>query len=572
MKKTLGATLMSVALALGSLTIFGATSTTVPATLPALAGLPELPSWGRGAFQPHGANAVFASADGCALCHSASPNAKALWSTTGEDVSPYGLWRGTMMANASKDPYFHAQLAREAEVNPAIAEQAQQLCIRCHAPTAYHSYRIAGETKMPTMAAAAAHPLYGDGVNCTVCHQIQPDGLGTPATFDGQPVIKPGRTIFGPFADPGAMPMRAFSAFTAKQGHHIQSAALCASCHTLRTEHGGGGLFPEQSPYLEWQNSVYSDEMPNAKARNAQAKSCQECHMPDVGAMRIARNPGGGEFNIATREPVRGHAFVGGNAFMLDLLRENATELNLTSPAEALERIARATRAQLGHRTATVAVENAKRVKADNGGDLLEFDVVVTNLTGHKFPTGYPSRRAWVNTEVRVGRSVVFESGEPDAQGHIKNVEPASELGVPHVDVVTQPSEVPIYEMVAHDHDGKPTTLLTAMATRWKDNRLLPAGFAKEGPNAAETAPAGIGADANFVGGSDRVTYRIPLPADVQGSAVIVVRMYYQTVPPHWADALRPSNTEEAKRFVRMYDAAKSKQELIATAVGSVVE
>lgn len=131
----------------------------------------------------------------------------------GEDVSPHGLWKGTMMANAARDPYFRAQLAHESAKNPKIAADLEALCMRCHTPMAHHTYQIANQKPL-NISAAASHPLYSDGVPCTVCHQIQPDGLGTDATGDGQPVIKPGRTIFGPFSDPGGQPMIMHSAFT----------------------------------------------------------------------------------------------------------------------------------------------------------------------------------------------------------------------------------------------------------------------------------------------------------------------------------------------------------------------
>lgn len=536
-----------------------------PTTAPS--GLPEGRTWGGGSFQPKGANVLFATGDGCALCHSTSKNATALWSQTGEDVSPHGLWKATMMANAARDPYFRAQLAHESAKNPKIAGELEALCMRCHTPMAHHTHRIAGQKPL-SIGEATSHPLYSDGVSCTVCHQIQPDGLGTEATWDGQPLIIPGRTIFGPFADPGGTPMIMHSAFTPKQGSHIQSSAMCASCHTLRTEHTMGGKFTEQSPYLEWRNSVFSDEAPpNGQGRTGQSRTCQECHMPDVGPMRIARNPGGFEFNIQTRDPVRGHAFIGGNALMLDIFKDNAQELGITAPIEALERIARATRTQLGHRTATIAVESARREKQPDGSTMLTFDVVVTNLTGHKFPTGYPARRAWVATLVRSGRTAIFTSGNPDDSGKIEKLD--SEVGLPHVNVVTQESQVPIYEMVAADANGKPTLFLSEMATRLKDNRLLPAGYKSDGPHADVTSPVGTQGDENFSAGSDRITYRVPIPADVTGRISVIARLYYQTIPPAWAGSLRGSDVPESVKFLRMYDAAKSKVEQIAVTVGS---
>ena len=76
--------------------------------------------------------------------------------------------------------------------------------------------------------------------------------------------------------------------------------------------------------------------------------------MADLGTARIARNPAGRDFVIPPRDHYAAHAFVGGNAFMLDLMRENRDELGVAAPAAALERMARATRAQLSTRSVRV--------------------------------------------------------------------------------------------------------------------------------------------------------------------------------------------------------------------------
>lgn len=520
--------------------------------------LPPGPTWGRGNFQPKAANAVFASGDGCALCHSASPKAAALWSATGEDVSPHGLWQATLMANSAKDPYWKAQVAKEVGRNPGGAADLEALCIRCHAPTGHHTNLIAGKPPL-RMTEATTHPLYSDGVSCTVCHQIQAEGLGSEARFDGNIEIKTGRTIFGPYPEPGGQPMIMHSAYTPTHAEHIRSSSLCGACHTLRTEHMGK-KFPEQSPFLEWRNSVFSDE----SGRNAGSRTCQECHMAEVGPMRVARNPAGFDFNLASRFPVRAHAFVGGNALMLDILRTNAEKLGVTAAPEALDRMARATRSQLSHRTASVAIESVRREKAGSGQALV-FEVVVTNLAGHKFPTGYPARRAWVQAEVRDGRTVLFSSGAVDDAGRLKGV--ADELSIPHRDVIDGPDQVAVYEMVAADDQGNPTTYLSEMSVRLKDTRLLPMGYAADGPHATDTAPVGLAGDSNFVAGQDRITYRVALPPGAGDRMTVVAWIWYQPIPPAWVDPLRRVEAPDAASFVAMYDAAKGRPEQVAVTV-----
>ena len=523
--------------------------------------LPDGPIWGRGGSQPVAANQIFATADGCATCHSASPGASALWSNTGHDVSPHGMWQGTIKANAARDPYWRAQLAAEIKDDPSRAKEFEALCMRCHTPMGHHTAEIAGLEPL-SVDAAANHPLFGDGVSCTVCHQIQPDNLGTKATFDGQPVIKPGRVIFGPFHEPATGPMEMHAAYTPKQGLHIRSSAMCASCHTLETGHpGGAGTFPEQVPYYEWRNSVYSTEV---ESPGDWAMDCQTCHMPGVGSMRIARNPHGQDFNILKRSGVRAHTFVGANAFMLDMLRENAEELGVTAPPEAFEQAARATRALLARDTATVHIGEPRREKTDQG-ETLVFDVTVTNLSGHKLPTAYPSRRVWIEALVRDGGTPIFDSGDFDIRGRLIGVE--DELEIPHYDVITSPDQVAVYEMTAKDTNGQTTTILTRMAERKKDNRLLPRGWSPTGPHADVTAPVGVNGDSDFVGGSDTVTYRVPLPEGTGDNCTIIVWLWLQTIPPAWVEHLRDVDAEETERFIRMYDAASPLPERLALSV-----
>lgn len=519
-------------------------------------GLPAGPVWGRGRFQPEAANPVFATGDGCALCHSASPRASALYTASGDDASPHGLWSATPMANAFRDPYWRAQVAAEVERHPDRQAEIEALCLTCHAPMAHHTARLAGKAS-PTLAEAAQDPLARDGVSCTVCHQARPDRLGEEASFGGHLDIRPGREIYGPFDDPAPGPMRMHSAFTPTFGPHIRDSALCGACHTLRT-HSSNGLFTEQAPYLEWRNSAFSTE-----DEQAGGQDCRECHMPAVGPMRIARNPAGLDFNIRIRDEVRGHAFVGGNALLLDLLREGAEALGVKAAPEALERAARATRSQLAHATARVTIDAVERA-----ADRLQFAVNVENLTGHKFPSGYPSRRAWLNVEVRAGNETLFASGawQRDSGGLTGIV---NELRIPHVDIVERADQVAVYEMVALDDDGAPTTSLIDMARMAKDTRLLPRGWRRDGPHADETAPVGVGDDADFLGGADTVRYRIPLP-DEADQLVIVVRLLYQSIPPAWAAPLAASASAEAAQFLALYRSVGPSTETVATAVAVV--
>jgi len=117
---------------------------------------------------------------------------------------------------------------------------------------------------------------------------------------------------------------------------------------------------------------------------------------------------------------------------------------------------------------------------ASESGSVVSFEVIAQNLSGHKLPTGYPSRRAWLHVTVRDRNgALLFESGAIGPAGQIiGNDNDFDGVQVePHYTEITSADQVQIYESVMGDATGRPRTgLLNAVRFR-KDNRLLPRGF-----------------------------------------------------------------------------------------------
>src|SRR5262249_44925279 len=126
----------------------------------------------------------------------------------------------------------------------------------------------------------------------------------------------------------------------------------------------------------------------------------------------------------------------------------------------------------LESQAARIAIEG---LRVESGR--LVATVVVENAGGHKLPTAYPSRRAWIHVVVRDrdGR-VVFESGalRPDGsvQGNDNDADPTK--FEPHYTEVRSADEVQIYESILGDANGGVTTGLLTATQYLKDNRLLP--------------------------------------------------------------------------------------------------
>ena len=133
-----------------------------------------------------------------------------------------------------------------------------------------------------------------------------------------------------------------------------------------------------------------------------------------------------------------------------------------------------------------------------------------------------------------------------------------------HHNEVSSPDQVQVYELQAADADGKPTTSLLAMSKRVLDNRILPRGWRADGPHVDVTKPMGVGDDPDFVAGSDIVHFKVKTPGE--GRLRVIAWLHYQSIPPHWVDALRKVDAPAAKMFVEMYDRADKTPETLATA------
>ena len=295
--------------------------------------------------------------------------------------------------------------------NPTAIAAIEDKCSVCHMPTAHTMAVAAGAAPriFSILDTAAKDPdsvhLALDGVTCTVCHQIKPDNFGKRREFRrGFPdrcraiTSGSGRPVYGPYpVDTGRQRVMHSSTenFLPTESLHIRQSEICATCHTLYTaslDKTGKviGEFPEQMPYQEWRQSVYVNR-----------ESCQNCHMPEVEeAVPISATLG------QPRSGVSQHVFVGGNAYMLRLMNKFRGDLGVVAEPQELEASALRTESFLKTQTAQLEIGPI----TSNGGRASSR--CIHNLSGHKFPTAYPSRRAWLHVTVRdaAGR-LVFESG-----------------------------------------------------------------------------------------------------------------------------------------------------------------
>src|SRR5262245_57492302 len=481
---------------------------------------------------------LFQPSDRCFACHNG------LSTSAGEDISIGFAWRPSMMANSARDPYWQAGVRREtidhAESKSAIEDE----CSKCHMPMARYQSRYEGKegevfSHLSFNSEDRLDRLAQDGVSCSLCHQIQKDKLGTRESFVGGFVVdttrpRGEREEYGPFKienGDNRIMRTSTSGYRPTQGEQIRQAELCATCHTLiTTALGPGGQkigeLPEQMPYQEWLNSDFREK-----------QTCQNCHMPVVDEMVRVTNTLG-----KFREGMSRHVFVGGNFFMQRVLNRYRADLGVIALPEEFEAAAARTIHHLQSKTAGISID-----RLDVTGGRLEADILVRNLSGHKFPTAYPSRRAWLHVTVKDrNNNVIFESGALNPNGSIEGNDNDTDRTrfERHYSQINARDQVQIYEDIMVGPDNMPTTGLLTAIRFIKDNRLLPEGFEKA---AAEPriAPQGEAVnDDNFRGGSDTVRYSIAV-GNAQGPYQVEAELWFQPISYRWADNLKRYNAME---------------------------
>jgi hypothetical protein len=522
-----------------------------------LAAAWNVPGRAVGANPGNAAAALFVPSSRCIACHNQ------LKTTNGQDVSIGADWRGSLMANAARDPYWHAGVRRETMDHPALSDAIQDECAKCHMPmtrTQAHAAGAKGQVFAHLPVGTQVTPqnlLAGDGVSCSACHQIAGGNLGQPESFSGNYLIDTDlpepRPAYGPVAVSRGLAtiMRSASSFNPVQASHLKEAAFCATCHTLFTHSVGSdgqvlGELPEQVPYLEWLAGSYAPEM-----------SCQSCHMPEA--------EGEAPFSSVLAAP-RGafsrHVFRGGNILMPQILAANRAELGVAATDAELTRTA--------ERTAEHLATNAAELHVDmrGVGERLLVTVTVTNLAGHKLPTAYPSRRAWIHLALTdAGGNVVFESGRLETSGAIVGNDNDEDPGKyePHYNSITRADQVQIYEPILGDDKGAVTTGLLRAARYLKDNRIPPDGFDKTAVGPEVAVHGAAAGDEDFKGGSDRVVYDIPIPAQ-GGPLTVRARLLYQPIAYRWAQNHLDYDAEENRRFVKYFDALSEKSAVVMAA------
>lgn len=437
---------------------------------------------------------IFAPVSACQLCHS-NFDGSTTSAPDGIKEGPYDTWKGTMMANSARDPIFWALVAVENKLFASKGIAIGDYCLRCHVPKGW----LEGRSEPVDGSAFVTDDLAG--VLCDVCHRMvdpvstEGQGLVSPAVDvhrNAQFVLTPS-TISrrGPYADPANVPNHA----SQKSDFHL-SSEICATCHEITNPFYGNAVVVEKT-YTEWNNSAFA----------AEGKECQSCHMPRVSGY-AAQSWAGGKIR---QNNIPLHEFVGGNAWAP--LAVHAFDDTFSLDAAMVIRT-----------RAIQKLQSAAGLDAIVSGN--ELQVKVTNLTGHKLPTGYTEgRRMWLNVKFfGENDALLMESGGYDTATGVLTMDDALKVYEAKPGLLGMPGfpDGPSFHFALNNHI-------------FKDNRIPPRGFT----NVAFESNGAYIVGATYPDGQnwDVTTYSIPA-----GTLRLEVILNYQSTSREFIEFLRDEN------------------------------
>ena len=369
----------------------------------------------------------------------------------------------------------------------------------------------------------------------------------------GQFTRSPANVLNGPFGQSNltghgddtivTLPMQNALGITPQYNAFTSDSKMCGTCHVINLPNIGSypSYLPvpepeypvlkkienvaafqpyahsiEQATYLEWLNSDFGPGADNQWKDTF--KSCQDCHMP--GGLNLPRQdieipqlttkmatimdtdlPDVGnaapaeQFTVKHHDDFRRHELVGLNVFLLEM----AAQFPGIVGADLTDYMTSATTGNM------LAMENMLRqaqfatvqLKIDENSlelddNRLTAEVSVTNLTGHRFPSGVAFRRAFIEFLVLDDDQVIWGSGRTNSIGLIVDREgkpleteflehqasgnhfPSYQ---PHYQAITSEDQVQIYEELVLNANSEFTTSFIHRIAHVKDNRLLPKGW-----------------------------------------------------------------------------------------------
>jgi len=532
-------------------------------------------------FQPGtqpGEAGVFTSPDYCSACHGGYD----------KDVEPAANWKGSMMAQAARDPLWltAVTVSLQDSIYTTGNPNAGDICVKCHSPSGWLEER-SDPVNMEQLTG-----MDYEGVHCDFCHRlVDPIGasterdqeiLGNHTLFDGSPYLTDGvPTNYGTgelpdyiengggqfFVDPESIPRGPRGSTLAAHDtitSIYHSEDICGVCHDVSNPVLASLLIAPDAPETQAASSyyhverTYSEFILSTFAEGAEtsipgveiASSCQDCHMPGVeGKSSILGTP--------IYEELALHSFAGGNTWISGILAsadpgyEGYDEYNheilsgekysgasiqisgLENRGESITAVSE---------KATELLQNAATIEVvESSKD--EIVLIIHNNAGHKLTSGFPEgRRMFLNVKYIDEDGALLDEVNPYSPLETR-LESGNEVYLSGGKLDTTHDEL-VWEvkMSSIELTGEETTFHMALSTdRYKDNRIPPRGFDTDGMYVRLVQPRWVGEDApgyfteeEYAGGFDKITLTPPVDTiDTQ------ITLYYQTTSKEFIEFLR---------------------------------
>jgi hypothetical protein len=273
---------------------------------------------------------------------------------------------------------------------------------------------------------------------------------------------------------------------------------------------------PIERTYTEWYNSSFPGK-PNGR--------CQDCHRP-------MRFPGAQTWMLSHLERLWGPidqtwADLGYN---VTPSRQAALDARVLDNLDFVD-------------GATAKIDVISKPESVRPGDTGSVSFRITNLTGHKLPTGYgEGRQMWLYVKIWTKKGTILEDGRIDpATGEV--------LVADSDDIFEMHALAEGYgDLLDDNNDGVVTeeekafhfALLNKVV---KDNRIPPEGFNKAAYMAQGAFIVPVDEYTDGQNWADR-EYTFTVPANAKGNVKIEAKLMYKTFSNHYIDFLASKDVE----------------------------
>ena len=389
----------------------------------------------------------FSSASTCQKCHPVH----------------YEEWSNSFHALSFDDPIFMSMWSSEKNHRP---NTGTMYCVQCHAPAAFVTgYSLDGIESTSDLQNSDIPDIIKEGVSCDICHTMvskspsvhTKDHVAAVAEY----YLNPGEDIkYGSIQDPSCNT-------SASSGHTdcaylplFNSSSSCNPCHNQFIR----GM-PIEATFSEWNDHP---------GLSMGGPSCQNCHMPKNGSNSS-------------------HYFAG-----VDLLFYEGVDIYSDQYREVMNLLESAITLDFEYFD---GIQNSYYIEDET----LYLPISITNLTGHRFPSGTPfSREAWVELKVlSEDGQVIFEKGVLDT--------PSEELDYEDPDLI-------LYTVTLYDEENLEGNIIYEASNALSyDDRTLRTLF------------------------HDEKIYEIDID-NIQGQLTIEARMLFRAFKPQILAEFHPSS------------------------------